>query len=78
MDTNKQVVLGEMVEDFELTSVNGDLCRLSQFRNSIVVIVFSSAECPISAEYDAYFDELPDRFRAGTRPSRGCGQGAFG
>ena len=65
MSANKQVVLGETVEDFELMSVRGDPCRLSQYRDSTVVIVFWSAECPVSAEYDAYFDELPDRFRAG-------------
>jgi peroxiredoxin len=65
MTQNKKVILGETVEDFELKSVQGDPCRLSQFCDSIVVIVFWSAECPVSAEYDAYFDELPDRFHAG-------------
>jgi peroxiredoxin len=65
MNVNKQVALGEPVDDFELIDVDGKLHRLSQYQGSVVVITFWSAECPVSEEYDGYFDRLPDRHPEG-------------
>jgi peroxiredoxin len=61
MEGKKQVVLGEPVGDFELMAIDHGSYRLSQYRGQVVVIVFWSAECPVSAEYDAYFNGLLDR-----------------
>ena len=62
MSENKQVSLGEMVNDFMLLDSNGESHRLSQFRGRVVVLVFWSAECPVSSEYDAFFNDLPARY----------------
>jgi peroxiredoxin len=43
----------------------GERRRLSDWRSRVVVLVFWSAECPVSAEYDAYFSELPERYPDG-------------
>jgi peroxiredoxin len=61
MTADRGVSLGQVVRDFALTDVDGESYRLSQYRDSVVVIVFWSAECPVSAEYDAYFNGLHDR-----------------
>jgi peroxiredoxin len=61
METEKGVALGKPVQDFELTDVDGALHRLSQYRSSLIVITFWSAECPVSSEYDPYFNQLLDR-----------------
>jgi peroxiredoxin len=63
----KQVALGEAVEDFALEDTHGTTYRLSDYRGKgkIVVLLFWSAECPVSREYDAYFDRLPDRYPEG-------------
>ena len=58
MNDSKQVILGEQVEDFELLDMRGMSHGLSQYRGKLVVIVFWSAECPVSAAYDAYFNGL--------------------
>lgn len=65
MIDSKQVVLGEPVQDFELTEVGGEPHRLAQYRGAVVVIVFWSAECPVSREYDPYFNGLLDRYPGG-------------
>jgi len=65
MDDKKQVSLGEPVEDFELLQVGGAAQRLSQYRGKWVVITFWSAECPVSREYDPFFNGLPERYPAG-------------
>jgi peroxiredoxin len=62
---DKQVILGEPVRDFELPDVYGEMHRLSQYFGKAVVITFWSAECPVSAEYDPYFDGLLDRYPDG-------------
>lgn len=62
MSANKTVILGQAVQDFELMSIDGEACRLSEYRGTVVVIVFWSAECPVSAEYDAYFNQVLDRY----------------
>jgi peroxiredoxin len=65
MDDKKQVNLGEPVEDFELLQVGGEAQRLSQYRGKWAVITFWSAECPVSREYDPFFNGLMDRYPAG-------------
>jgi len=65
MAGSKQVALGQIVEDWELVDNRGVSQRLSQYRGTIVVMVFWSAECPVSAEYDAYFSGLLDRYPGG-------------
>jgi peroxiredoxin len=62
MTEGKQVVLGGVVGDFSLLDSTGERHRLSDWRGRVVVLVFWSAECPVSAEYDAYFSELPERY----------------
>lgn len=62
---DKQVVLGQAVGDFELMDIVGTPHRLSQYRDSVVVIAFWSAECPVSADYDVYFHGLLDRYPEG-------------
>lgn len=59
---NKQVVMEQSIQDFELMDVGGEAYRLSQYLGKVVVITFWSAECPVSAEYDAYFNGLLDRY----------------
>jgi peroxiredoxin len=59
---SKQVVQGELVDDFTLTDIGGKPHKLSQYQGSLVVITFWSAECPVSQEYDAYFNGLLDRY----------------
>ena len=54
----KQVKIGEVVEDFALPAVDGKTYRLSDYRGSVVLIDFRSAECPISEEYEPFFKEL--------------------
>jgi peroxiredoxin len=41
---------------------SGQPHQLSQYRGSVVVILFWSAECPVSTEYDPYFNQLLDRY----------------
>ena len=65
VQNEKQVALGEAVEDFALEDIHGKTCRLSDFRGKIAVLVFWSAECEVSREYDAYFNSLPDRYPQG-------------
>jgi peroxiredoxin len=65
MDDKKQVSLGASVEDFELVQVGGEARRLSQYRGKWVVITFWSAECPVSREYDPFFNGLADRYPQG-------------
>ena len=62
MPEESQVVLGEPVNDFRLRAVSGESFGLGQFRNNVVVIVFWSAECPVSSEYDAFFNALSERY----------------
>jgi peroxiredoxin len=64
-EADKQVVLGQRVGDFELADIVGTPHRLSQYRGSVMVITFWSAECPVSAEYDVYFNGLLDRYPDG-------------
>lgn len=47
---------------FELRDLEGRLYRLQDYRGRIVVVNFWSAECPISEDYDAYFNEFVDRY----------------
>jgi len=65
MTEKTRAVLGELVNDFALLDSRGERYRLSQLRGRVVVLVFWSAECPVSAEYDAFFNELPARYAAG-------------
>ncbi len=62
MTANKEVAVGQEVRDFELTGIGGESLRLSQFRGAVAVLVFWSAECPVSAEYDAFFNGILDRY----------------
>lgn len=54
--------LNEPAPDFELPDLNGSTYRLSEYRGNIVVVDFWSAECPISRDYDDYFNEFVERF----------------
>lgn len=65
MPEEKQVVLGEPVKDFRLKTASGEFLSLEQFRGNVVVIVFWSAECPVSTEYDAFFNALFGRYSEG-------------
>jgi peroxiredoxin len=65
VNDSKQVVQGEPVEDFALTDIGGEQHKLSQYQGSLVVITFWSAECPVSKEYDPYFNGLLDRYPEG-------------
>ncbi len=47
---------------FELHDLEGHLYRLQDYRGRIVVINFWSAECPISQDYDLYFNEFVERY----------------
>jgi peroxiredoxin len=62
MPEERQVALGEPVKDFQLRAVSGESFGLGQFRGNVVVIVFWSAECPVSTEYDAFFNALSERY----------------
>lgn len=62
VEDSKQVALGQTVEDFVLADVSGVTYRLSEYRATVVVITFWSAECPVSADYDAYFNGILDRY----------------
>ncbi len=62
MPERAQVVLGDRVADFELKTVEGESYTLDQFEGRLVVLVFWSAECPVSTEYDAFFNGLLDRY----------------
>ena len=62
MMDKKQVVLGEVMQDFELLDSRGEAHLLSQYRGRVVVILFWSAECPVSSEYDGYFNALLERY----------------
>ena len=46
--------------------IGGRPHSLSQYQGSLVVITFWSAECPVSKEYDPYFNDLLDRQAEGT------------
>ena len=65
MNDRTKLVLGEPVQDFELLEIRGEPHKLSQYQGSLVVITFWSAECPVSKEYDAYFNGLLDRYPEG-------------
>jgi peroxiredoxin len=62
MTDGKEIILGQTVKDFELADSSGETIRLSQYRGKVVVITFWSAECPVSSEYDEYFNGLLDRY----------------
>jgi peroxiredoxin len=62
MSKAERVTIGETVPDFELTDVKGDSHRLADYAGWIVVLTFWSAECPVVAEYDAYFNALAARY----------------
>jgi len=55
---NKQVKLGERVDDFALPALDGQTYRLSDYRGSVVVIDFWGAECPISKQYEPFRKKL--------------------
>jgi peroxiredoxin len=61
VEEKKEVVIGQTVQDFELQDIEGEQHRLSQYRGSVVLIVFWSAECPVSQKYDEYFTQLLER-----------------
>ena len=65
MTDSKQVLLGEPIQDFELPEIGSEHHNLSQYQGSLVVITFWSAECPVSKEYDPYFNGLLDRYPQG-------------
>ncbi|MDQ4078691.1 MAG: redoxin domain-containing protein [Chloroflexota bacterium] len=48
--------LNDVVEDFELAAMDGQVYRISERMKDVLVIDFWSAECPISQQYDAYFN----------------------
>jgi thiol-disulfide isomerase/thioredoxin len=48
--------LGDELVDFELADVYGRPHRLSGYTSEVLVIDFWSAECPISQNYDPYFE----------------------
>lgn len=48
---------GDPVPDFCLPTLDGITCCLHDFRGQIVVLLFWSAECPVSRQYDAYFTQ---------------------
>lgn len=54
--------LNQPAPDFTLATLDGDTHQLSDYRGQIVVVDFWSAECPISREYDAYFNDFVERF----------------
>lgn len=54
--------LNQPAPDFELATLDGDTHQLSDYRGDVVVVDFWSAECPVSREYDAYFNRFVDRF----------------
>jgi peroxiredoxin len=60
-----QAVLGQAVDDFELTDSAGAAHRLSQYRGAVAALTFWSAECPVAREYDPYFNGLLDRYPDG-------------
>jgi peroxiredoxin len=59
---SKSVAVGQIVEDFELSDQRDESHRLTQYRDHVVLITFWSAECPVSAEYDDYFNDLLGRY----------------
>jgi peroxiredoxin len=62
---DNHVTVGEPAPDFELPDSKGETHRLSQYADQVVVLVFWSAECPVSREYDAYFNALPEQYPEG-------------
>lgn len=65
MNDSKEVVLGEPVEVFELKGIDGQIYSLSRYQGALVVVTFWSAECPVSKEYDPYFNGLVDGYPEG-------------
>ncbi len=57
-----QEIIGQPAPHFALPDTQGQLHRLSDYRGQVVVLAFWSAECPVSREYDAYFNRLADRY----------------
>lgn len=54
--------LHQPAPDFELQTLDGETYRLSDFQGQVVVVDFWSAECPVSREYDAYFNSFIERY----------------
>jgi len=50
--SKKVVKLGEMVPEFNLKDTDGNLVRRSEYKGSILMIVYWSARCPFSERYD--------------------------
>lgn len=56
------VELNQPAPNFELSTLDGETHQLSDYRGQVVVVDFWSAECPVSNEYDAYFNRFVERF----------------
>jgi len=61
---HQAAVLSELAPSFELTGIDGQPYRLSDYAGNIVVLDFWSAECPWSQHYDAWLTEQTPRWTA--------------
>jgi len=55
---NKDMQINEPAPDFELTDIQGNTHRLSDYRGKIVIVNFWSCECPHSERADKQIVEL--------------------
>lgn len=60
----KELTSGAQAPVFELTGLDGQVYRLADQRGKIVVLVFWSAECPWSRQYDAWLSAQASRWAA--------------
>jgi len=55
--TREEIVIGQIAPDFCLPDTEGRIHRLADYRGQIVILDFWSAECPVSKEFDSYFNQ---------------------
>ncbi|MBI4398224.1 MAG: redoxin domain-containing protein [Candidatus Omnitrophica bacterium] len=54
----KVVKIGDPVPEFELKDTDGNLVKRSDFKGSILMVVFWSANCPFSVRYDPRINKI--------------------
>jgi peroxiredoxin len=62
VEKDNGVAVGETIKDWVLCDLSGATHRLSQYQGKVVLMVFWSAECPVSEKYDGYFNGLRERY----------------
>ncbi len=56
-ETLSKAAIGQQAPEFALPDMTGQMHRLSDYRGQIVILNFWSAECPVSRDFDPYFNE---------------------